>query len=115
MQKGINNNYGGANFIFDLSPDHEFLIIVDLDIFKEGISVTLDIHNVLKSIADRGYNLHKYKIIYVDSNAIYDAVLVNKNNTFKAFAPIGEVQKEKAMQAYTALFSNQKLINLVKA
>ena len=109
IKNEINNNHSGANFIFEVTLDKEFLVIVDLDIFKQGISVTMDIHNVLKSISNHGYNLYKYKIIYVESDAIYDAILVNKDSTFKAISTIGEVQREKAMTRYIELFLNQDL------
>lgn len=110
QKKGINNKHGSSNFIYEMYKDTPFLIIVDLDIFGEGKSVTNDVHNVIQSLADEGYNLHELKVIYQDTQATFDAILINEDNTFKSFVSLNELNPILAMDKYDKTIKDQKFI-----
>lgn len=74
------------------------------------MSVTNDIRNVLQSLIDKGYDLHKYKVIYKDSSFIYDAILINPDNTFHSFASLNQFTPETAMSRYDERIKNHSLI-----
>lgn len=101
---GKNNYFGTSDFEYSLSDDG-FLVIEDLDL--GNTSVTNDMHNVLETLVHNGHNLHKLKVIYRDSCNIYDAVLINPDNTLLAIASLNEKTLRKAYETYNLKIENQ--------
>lgn len=85
--------------------ENGFLVIHDLDL--NGASVTNDIENVLLQLSQSGYELPALKIMYLDSMKLYDAVLVNPDGTFKAFAPVHCNDLSIALDIYDRRYENQ--------
>ena len=106
IEPGKNNLFGTADFDYFLS-DHGFMVIEDLDQGKA--SVTNDMHNVLASLAQNGYNLAELKVIYKDSMNIYDAVLIEPDNTMKGIASLNAETLNEAFRRYDERIEYQAL------
>lgn len=72
------------------------LIIYDND--RGGKSVTNDIENVLAELISSHGNIASYKIMYKDSQGVFDGVQVNAQGGFESFFPIHEFDEAKALQ-----------------
>jgi len=77
--------------------EDEFLIIKDLNLGR--MSVTNDIENVLNEIS-KLIILDLYKIIYEDSDGMFDAVLTYQNE-FSDYYILGVWSKEEAKEKFT--------------
>lgn len=104
---GKNNLYGTSSFDY-AQGENGFLIIDDLD--QGGASVTNDMHNVLMSLVNYGFNLYQMKVIYKDGMGIYDAVLINEDNTNLGIASLNASTPSEAFYKYNERVSNQHLI-----
>lgn len=105
-KKGKNNLFGTADFEYLLS-DNGFMIIEDLDL--DGASVTNDMHNVLASLVHYGHDLNKLKVIYKDSAGIYDAILIQDDNTLKGIASLNAATLNEAFIRYDNRYEYQDL------
>lgn len=103
---GKNNLFGTADFDYFLS-DNGFMVIEDLDQGKA--SVTNDMHNVLASLVHQGYNLAELKVIYKDSAGIYDAVLIEPDNSMTGIASLNAATLNEAFRRYIERIECQAL------
>lgn len=77
--------------------EQEFVCIVDLD--NGGRSVTNDIQKIINEIEDENnFFLDSFKIIYRDSQGIWDAVLIKDEGC--KFLSLNEKEKEEAKEKY---------------
>lgn len=104
---GLNNPSGKADIEF-LLTDEGFLVIQDLDL--GNMSVTNDMHNVVKSIEKSGLNLYQLKVIYKDSSGIYDAVLISPDNSLFGIASLNAGTLDEAFKTYNTRILDQCLI-----
>ena len=82
--------------------EDEFLIIKDLNLGR--MSVTNDIENVLNEIG-KVIILDLYKIIYEDSDGMFDAVLTYQNE-FTDYYILGVWSKEEAKEKFTEYYNS---------
>jgi hypothetical protein len=92
-----------ASYVFDIIED--FLFITDLN--EPGtLSVTMDIENVILEIYKNvGDEIKNIKIIYQDSEGVWDGVLFNicvDQVRVKEFVILGKENVEDAVEAYLA-------------
>ena len=71
------------------------VVITDLD--QDGTSVTNDIINVIDDIHANHTDLTQKKVIYRDSDKVFDGVAVNAHGKFDYFYPIRETDLNKAL------------------
>ena len=105
-QLGKNNLFGTADFEYFLS-DNGFMVIEDLDL--NGASVTNDMHNVLASLIQSGYNLYGLKVIYKDSMGIYHAILIKPDNAMEGIASLNAKALNEAFRRYDERIEYQEL------
>lgn len=84
-----------ANSDYEVDVINNIVVIYDLDL--GNASVTNDIVNVLDDIHHNFTNIIGKKIIYQDSDGVFDGVLINAQAKFVAFYPIRETELEKAL------------------
>ena len=72
-----------ATFSFDIIDG--VVVIYDLDI---GCSVTNDAENVIAEVAHNVKDLRFFRVIYRDTDGIFDGMLVDEDNRFAGFYPI---------------------------
>jgi hypothetical protein len=99
LKKQITMNKFHAEF--DYVIDGNIIIITDLN--YGGKSVTNDIENVIRDISmdlkrESGCGICNYKIIYQDSQGMFDEVLVNEKGEFKNFRCLYEKSITKAKE-----------------
>lgn len=104
---GKNNLFGTSDFDYTLC-DNGFVVIVDLD--QGNTSVTNDMHNVIDSLVKNGLDLYNFKVIYKDSMGIYDAVLIEKDNTHLGIASLNAKTLTEAFHNYNEKVSEQWLV-----
>lgn len=104
VKTGKNNLFGKSDFEYFLS-DNGFLVIEDLD--QGNYSVTNDMNNVLASLVHHGYNLHELNVIYKDSAQVYDAILINPDNTLKGIASLNAATLSEAYTRYNNRYEGQ--------
>ena len=80
---------------YDVKIINDVVVIYDLD--QGNASVTNDIRNVLSSIHQNLTDLTKKKIIYRDSEKIFDGIKINENAKFSYFYPIREKELNQAL------------------
>ena len=71
------------------------VVITDLD--QDGTSVTNDIINVIDDIHATHTDLTEKKVIYRDSDKVFDGIAVNTKRQFDYFYPISETDLKKAL------------------
>ena len=77
--------------------EEAFICIIDLD--NGGKSVTNDIKNIIKEIEDENnFFLDSFKIVYRDSEGIWDAVILNSNGI--RFLSLNVKTNEEAKEKY---------------
>ena len=82
----------------------KYLIIKDLNLGR--MSVTNDIEEVLNEISNKITNpLDSYKIIYEDSDGMFDAVLTYQNE-FSDYYILGVWSKEEAKEKFTEYYNS---------
>jgi hypothetical protein len=69
------------------------IAIVDRD---QGRSVTNDAANVIQDLADEGFDLSQYRVIYRDTRGIWDE-LKTENGRFAGYASLNETDLEAAL------------------
>ena len=79
---------------------NDVVVIYDLD--KGNASITHDINNVLSSIHQNIADLTKKKIIYRDSDKIFDGIKADENAQFSYFYPIREKELNQALIKITS-------------
>lgn len=80
---------------FDYEVINHVVIIYDLN--QGNRSVTNDMEYVLSSLKSTVRDLGQRKIIYQDSEKMFDEVVVNAQGEFKAFLAIQETERDKAL------------------
>ncbi len=80
---------------YDIKVINNTVVITDLD--KDGTSVTNDIINVIDDIHASHTDLTQKKVIYRDSDKMFDGVAVNPKGQFDYFYPIRETDLNKAL------------------
>ena len=80
---------------YDVKVINNTVVIYDLD--KGGASVTTDIINVIDDVHETHTDLTQKKIIYRDSDKVFDGVAVNAKGKFDYFYPIRETNLNKAL------------------
>lgn len=103
---GKNNFFGQSDFDFNMT-DLGFLIVEDLDLGNR--SVTNDINNVISSLVQHGFDLRNLKVIYKDSSGIYDALLIEDDNTLLGIASLNAETQSKALKIYDTRIEHQCL------
>jgi len=104
---GKNNLHGPSDFDY-AQTDNGFLVIIDLDLGNR--TVTNDMHNVIDTLAEKGFDLHKMKVIYRDSSGLYDAVLINDDNTLLGIASLYAKTQSEAFYKYDERVIGQRLV-----
>ncbi len=87
-----------ANSDYEVDMVNNTVIVYDLDL--GNASVTHDIVNVLDDVHHNFTNLIGKKIIYQDSDGVFDGVLINAQAKFVAFYPIHETELDKVNLEY---------------
>jgi hypothetical protein len=77
--------------------DGLYISIVDLD--KGNVSVTNSIEYVIDQIK-KEHDLVGKKVVYSDSDGIYDAIVLNESGSFSHFLGLRQSTLELALDAY---------------
>lgn len=104
---GKNNLHGQSDFDY-AQADGGFMVIIDLDLGNR--SVTNDLNNVVDTLVEKGYNLYEMKVIYRDSTGLYDAVLINADNTLYGIASLYAKTQNEAFYKYNERVIDQCLV-----
>ncbi len=80
---------------YDVKVINNTVVIYDVD--QDGASVTNDIRNVLADIQQNHTDLTQKKVIYRDSDKVFDGVAVNEKGKFDHFYAIRETDLNKAL------------------
>ena len=86
-------NSPAANFDYEVIENT--IVIYDLD--SGNMSVTNDVRNVLAKLKNNIPDLGHKKVIYCDSQQIFDEIVVDENGRFKDFRSIHERTLNKAL------------------
>lgn len=74
-----------ASASFDYEIIDGVVVIYDLD---QGVSVTNDAENVIAAVAQTVKDLHGRRVIYRDTDGIFDGMLIDSDNRFAGFYPL---------------------------
>jgi 3-mercaptopyruvate sulfurtransferase SseA len=79
-----------SKYVFE--QEGSFVFIEDLD---EGKSVTNDVENVVRDLAEEGIDVDRSIIVYKDTSGTWDGILC-RDGKFFAFRAIGAKSREQA-------------------
>ena len=80
---------------FDYELINDVVVIYDLD--QGNCTVTTDIQGVLKIIKNDIPDLTNKRLIYQDSEKIFDEIIINAQGRFVMFRSINERQRDEAL------------------
>ena len=89
---------------YDVTVIHNTVVITDLD--NGGVSVTDDIINVIDDIHATHTDLAEKKVIYRDSDKVFDGVALTEQCKFSHFYPIRETDLKKALAKVEKIAGN---------
>ena len=97
---------------YDVTVIQNTVVITDLD--NGGVSVTDDIINVIDDIHATHTDLTEKKVIYRDSDKVFDGIAVNTKGQFDYFYPIRETDLKKALAKVEKVAKNLRYHELLQ-
>ena len=113
QQLGLNNLYGKASFEF-YQTDTGFLVIEEVE--DDSLAIVQDMPNIMKSLAERGIQLSKWKILFKTAHG-YDGILADEDGQNGAMFMLAEhtiLHFQQACQCYQARVQHGQFISEIK-